>query len=515
MAKKVKTKKVKKSKKNFLVSLIFALVGFWLAWYLLNGFGIFNPEWKVPPVKKSVNGVLDVTLRAQHSEVNVGGKMMATDNYNGMYPSETWEVNKGDKINVHLINDLDQPTNLHFHGSHVSPKGHSDNVLLKIKPGESFDYSYDLAINPPGMYWYHPHFHPDVEGQVMGGMAGAIMVHGDEDALPGIKDVPQRVMVLTTVDGKDFDRPERLVNGQKNPTMYLRPGQTVRLEILNASADDPYSFAIPGHKLNVISRDGNTLNKVVQTDSEDMPPGRRIQILFTPKEAGVIPVKSLYKNTGFTQYAEVTFMNIKVGGFAMKPVPLPAKLLPHEDLRNAKVDRVRTLTFSEGGTEENTTFLIDGKQVNMDEVSQIMDLGTVEEWHLKNTSMEPHPFHIHINPFQVISINGKPTDMHGYVDTFGIPANGEFVMRTRFRDFDGKFVIHCHILFHEDHGMMQVVEVVKPGEPLSGDNGLPELEMKHEDMTEMMNVKKQSGYENRRHIPSVTPVMNHMSDMQM
>lgn len=473
------------TKKTKQKSFFIAFIAFVIVWFVLSPYADFNPKWQEPPVVKSTNGVLNVTLKAQRSTVNVGGKMVMGDNYNGMYPSETWDVQKGDIVKVHLINDLKQPTNLHFHGSHVSPKGNSDNVLLTIKPGETFDYTYDLAKNPPGMYWYHPHFHPDAEMQVMGGMAGAIMVRGDVDELPGIQGVPQRIMALTTIDTNDFNRPERFVNGMKNPTMYLRPGQTVRLEIVNASADDPFVFAIPGYKLNVISRDGNTLDRVVQQDSEDMPPGRRIQILFTPKGYGMIPVKSLYKNAGFTKYAEVTFMNIQVQGFPMFPTALPEKLLPYEDLRNAKIDKVRTLTFSENSGMGEPQYYIDGKMVNMDQVDQIMTLGDTEEWRLVNTSGEPHPFHIHINPFQVISVNGKPVDMHGYVDTMGIPAYGEVVMRTRFKDFDGKFVIHCHILFHEDHGMMQVVEVVKPGADLQKDNGNPDREMKQEDMMEI------------------------------
>jgi hypothetical protein len=228
-----------------------------------------------------------------------------------------------------------------------------------------------------------------------------------------------------------------------------------------------------------------------------MPPGRRVQILFTPKSYGTIPVKSLYQDQGFAKYVETTFMNIKVQGLPMIPKPLPTKLVPHEDLRQAHVDNVRTLVFSEGGTDDNPTFLLNGKTVDMDRVDQLITLGTTEEWHLINKSFEMHPFHIHINPFQVISINGKPVDMHGYVDTMGIPAHGEVVMRTRYLDFDGKFVLHCHILFHEDHGMMQVVEIVKPGAQQEKDNGEPGREMTQKDMMANMQMADM-GVMNRR-----------------
>lgn len=443
--------------------------------------------WNEPAMATSQSGLVEVTLHAKKSLVTIGNEKTSSDVYNEQYIGGTIEVKGGDTLKVHLINDLDKPTNLHFHGGHVSPKGNSDNVLLQINPGETFDYEFKLPANhPPGLYWYHPHHHPDVDNQVSGGMVGAIIVRGDVDELPGVKGVPERMMVLTTVDGNDNNVPTRLVNGIENPTMYLRPGETVRLQVLNASADDFFNLAIPGYKLNIISRDGNTLSQVDSVDSEVLAPGQRVQILFTPTALGEIPVKSLYFDQGFSKYVEAAFMNIQVQGEAMTPSKLPTTLLPHEDLRNVKIDRVRTLTFSEGGTPENTTFLLDGKMVDMNVVSQIMTLGTTEEWRIVNTSTEMHPFHIHINPFQVISVNGQPVDLYGYRDTVAIPANGELVMRTRYKDFDGKFVLHCHILFHEDHGMMQVVEVVKPGAGPASDNGLPEREYVHPSQMGMM-----------------------------
>lgn len=490
-----KRKKVKKFPKqlhsNPIHKFIFCFILFVLfVVFLLSPYSDFNPEWNEPPVRKSINGVLNVNLTASNTKTMIGGKESAVPVYNNKYIGDTWEVKGGDKINVKLTNDLSQPTNLHFHGSHVSPKGHSDNVLLAINSGKTFAYEYNLPANhPPGMYWYHPHFHPDVENQVLGGMLGAIKVRGAVDELEGIKGVSERVMVLTTQDGSNPNAPVRLVNGMNTPTMYLRPGQTVRLQIVNASADDFFNLAIQGYSLHIISRDGNTLDRVQSVGSEHMAPGQRIEILFTPTSYGTIPVKSLYLDQGFAKYTETTFMNFRVQGFPMLPTQLPKTLLPYEDLRTAKIDNTRTLTFSEGGTDTNPTFLLDGKEVDMDRVDQVITLGTTEEWRLLNKSSEMHPFHIHINPFQVISINGEPVDLHGYRDTVGVPANGEVVIRTRYKDFDGKFVLHCHILFHEDHGMMQVVEIVKPGKQQSEHNGVPELEMTQADMKMHMEQK--------------------------
>jgi FtsP/CotA-like multicopper oxidase with cupredoxin domain len=442
----------KKEPSRFWKIFIIASLVFLVIYFALSPKSNFNPKWQEPMRLKSENGLLQVNLDARKSKVKIGDKEVESLTYNEVYPGMTWEINQGDTVKVHLENNLSEPTNLHFHGSHVSPKGNSDNVLLSIKPSGKFDYEYDLAKNPPGLYWYHPHIHPLTENQVLGGMAGAIIVRGDVDKLPGIKGLPEKLLVLTTQDGSDPNTPQRLVNGMQNPTMFLRPGETVRMEVVNASADDHFNFAIPGYKLHIFSRDGNTMDQIQSVDNEVMSPGQRIQFIFTPSWYGEIPVKSLYQDQGFAKYVETTFMNIKVSGLPMIPKKLPRKLPSYEDLRNAKIDKVRTLTFSESGPKDAPNFLLDGKMVDMDRVDQIITLGTTEQWHLINKSFEGHPFHIHINPFQVISVNGKPIDLHGLRDTVGVPPYGEVVIRTRYKDFDGKFVLHCHILYHEDHG---------------------------------------------------------------
>lgn len=436
-----------------------------------------NPVWHQPEQLVSKDGILDVVLDAKKTQVNIGGKEVSSMVYNGQYLGKTWVVKGGDTIKVHFKNQLDQPTNLHFHGGHVSPKGNSDNVLLAIRPGENFEYEYELPKDhPPGLYWYHPHLHTYVDNQVNDGMAGAIIVKGDIDELPELKGISEKQLVLTTHDPNNSNAVVRLVNNQVNPTLYVRPFETVRLELFNMSADDFYNIAIPGTKLHIISRDGNTLSEVESVDSELMAPGDRVQILFQAGAWGKFEVKSMVYNQGFFTYPEASFMNIKVQGIPVLPRALPKTLIPYDTFKDAKIDKVRTLTFSEGGTSNNTTYLLDGKEFNPNVISQIMTLGTTEEWHLVNKSKETHPFHIHINPFQVISVNGVEIDRKSYDDTYPIPGNSTVVIRTKYFDFDGKYVLHCHILFHEDNGMMQVVEVVKPGADLAPNNGLPEKE---------------------------------------
>lgn len=147
-------------------------------------------------------------------------------------------------------------------------------------------------------------------------------------------------------------------------------------------------------------------------------------------------------------------------------------LVPRHDLGDQGVNKIRELVFS--ASESNTTTnrfgeqgtnMIDGKVFDHNRVDQIVKLGDLEEWKIKNIDDDDHTFHIHVNDFQVISVNDQPYEAHGLQDTVILPANGEVVVRMQFEDFVGRFVYHCHILPHEDTGMMGTVEVVDPFTP--------------------------------------------------
>ncbi|MEV4582302.1 multicopper oxidase domain-containing protein [Nonomuraea jabiensis] len=117
------------------------------------------------------------------------------------------------------------------------------------------------------------------------------------------------------------------------------------------------------------------------------------------------------------------------------------------------------MTFSED-TRTNQ-FFINGKLFDPDRIDVRAKLNTTEEWRVRNLANEEHTFHVHVNDFQVISVNGRPYHARNWQDTVQLPARGEVVMRTRFRDFVGKYPLHCHILNHEDRGMMANIEVVR------------------------------------------------------
>lgn len=130
-------------------------------------------ELTEPPEHRSADGQPRVRLEASHGQIQLAGRPAAALGYNGTVPGPTLRVRAGDVINLKLVNNLDQATNLHVHGLHVSPQGNGDHVFVSVDPGASFDYEYRLPPNhPPGVYWYHPHHHGRVADQIFAGLFG-------------------------------------------------------------------------------------------------------------------------------------------------------------------------------------------------------------------------------------------------------------------------------------------------------------------------------------------------------
>ena len=428
-----------------------------------------------PPVLRSADGRLDVTLEAQFGPATMGGRAVTTYTFNGHAPGPTLRLLPGDSLGVTLTNQMDQPTNLHTHGLHVSPAGNSDNVFVHLMPGETFSYEYAIpqdgtsGLYIPGLYWYHPHMHGYSSDQVSGGMAGALIVEGALDALPGIRDVPERLLVLQATqfddDGVMISFPKMdviaiFVNGQSHPAIEIAPGETQRWRIINASAFTFFNLALDGHQLHQIASDANPLREVLSRDQILMAPGERVEVLIQGGPEGVYALQSLPWGVDLEFQAQpaIPIASVISSGPVDLPEPLPTTLIEFEDLREMTIDKRRELIFS----EEMKPFevLIDGHTFGEDRIDQTVKLGATEEWLLRNTSPDWHPFHIHVNDFQVVEINGEPVDAYSWEDTTPIPAFGEIVIRSRFLDFPGKFVYHCHLLDHEDQGMMGVVEVV-------------------------------------------------------
>jgi suppressor of ftsI len=141
------------------------------------------------------------------------------------------------------------------------------------------------------------------------------------------------------------------------------------------------------------------------------------------------------------------------------PAAIPVGFAPNQDLSRAAVAARQTVTYTENAA--GTKFYINGRQFDPNRVDFTSVLGTVEEWTVLNKTNEQHSFHLHTNHFQVMSVNGRPAPQgHAWYETFNVPVQGSMVIRIHFTDFVGKTVLHCHILNHEDMGMMAVLDIV-------------------------------------------------------
>jgi len=432
-----------------------------------------------PPVVSSVDGVLNADLTAAAQRVTISGKTVNARVYNGAFMPPVLRVRPGDRLRISTRNELDQYTNIHTHGFFVAQDGNSDNIFVEVTPKATFENQYRLPRSiTPGTYWFHSHAHPHAEGQVFGGMSGVIEVDGLTPLLPKrLRGITDRVLALkdfqfdgtNSIPGDNIDSnapTHRTINGIVQPAMTMRPGETQLWRLANIGADIWYDLELRGHTFAVIADDGNPVNTVARARHLVLPPGKRYDVLVQTPRAGTFQLISrrFDQGTWGDTYPRSLMATLTVAGEPVRRAALPTHLRTHFDnLAAAKVDVRRKAVFSETN-QGNGVYEVNGRVFTPQMVDYTPRLGTVEEWTILNTSREIHPFHIHVNDFQVMSVNGRPRRAHSLQDTVPLPVRrgtvpGKVVIRMRINTFTGKYVFHCHILGHEDLGMMGVVNV--------------------------------------------------------
>lgn len=424
-------------------------------------------SWSEPTVLASSDGVLTFDLTISETTVDVAGTSARMLAYNGTVPGPTLHLRPGDTLRVRLVNRLDQPTNLHTHGLVVSAEGNGDNPFVSVEPGESFDYEISLPRDHPhGVFWYHPHRHGLVADQVFGGLYGAIVVDEEDWSQR-----PPRVVVVSdvTLSGgavASVSAAERrqgrvgevvLANGLVAPPLAVPPGGTERLLIVNACVSRYLDLG--GLAMTVRGLDSGSFVPPRTVDRLVLAPGNRADVLVEGPERPTSLVARAYERGAggmgmmgaSVEESDATILTLVPDAGASRSAVAPAKS-PPSDLRDVDIDRARTLTFTMG-MGGGMTFLIDGRPFDPDRVDQTVDIGTVEEWTLANATMMNHPFHLHIWPMQLVDHDGVDTR-----DVVDVPPGRSVRVRIAFDRFPGRTVYHCHILDHEDLGMMGVVQ---------------------------------------------------------
>jgi len=450
-----------------------------------------------PPALRSTGGELRVRLEAAEGPVRVAGSKATTLRYNGGLPGPTFFVQPGDRLRVRLVNRLSDPTNLHVHGLHVSPRNNGDNPFVVAPPGAAFDYDYRLPEDhPPGVFWYHPHHHGVVADQLFGGLYGAIIVGDPHTPEPGSGAVPvtrERVLVVSdmsldasgrvrsvsTMDqmlGREGDLV--LVNGQARPVLAARPGERERWRIVNACAGRYLRLRLDGQQLQLLGIDSGRFFAPRHVQEVVLATGNRADLLVTAApgtsrlaalpydRGGMMGMMGSGGAGGAGDIEGTTLATFEVAGSVGSALPpVPAQGQPR-DLRGETVTARRALTLAMGmGTgmgmgSGGLRFAIDGKTFDPNRVDQSVRVGSVEEWTITNTSPLDHPLHLHVWPMQLIESGGQPLDSPTWQDVVNIPARTHVKVRVAFDTFSGRTVYHCHVLDHEDRGMMGVLEAL-------------------------------------------------------
>ncbi len=399
--------------------------------------------------------------------------------YNGTVPGPTLELEEGDRVVVRFRNDLPEVTTVHWHGLRL-PFEADGSPFHPVSPGAEYEYAFTVPPGSAGTYWYHPHPHHHTALQVARGLYGAVIIRAPDDPLTRAG-IPERTLILSdnrfADDGSiripepnsleariDFENgregPVLLVNGEVKPELELRAGAVERWRVINASAGRYYRLSLEGHAFLHVGSDGGLFEEPVETDEVLLAVGERVELLVrgTGDPGTVAVLRSLPYDRYIPQTRPPDWnepLDLLTVRYAESPaVPLwnlPTRLRPVPKLDPADATATRLMVMTQG--------MINGRLMDMERVDVSAALGATEIWQVENLVGMDHPFHLHGFQFQVLDRDGVPEPFRSWKDTVNVPRHQVVRFIVRYDDHPGKWMFHCHILDHEDHGMMGVLEV--------------------------------------------------------
>lgn len=448
----------------------------------------FDRPLAIPPLAESTvdaDGTRVFALEAQAGTTEFEpGTPSETWGFNGSYLGPTLVAQRGERVRVDVTNSLAVPTTVHWHGMHL-PAEMDGGPHQMIDPDAT--WSPEWAIDQPAAtLWYHPHPHGETEEHVRRGLAGMFLLKDEAEAqlaLPreyGVDDIP--VIVQDTGFSADGVReaPQRgfagalgdelLVNGTRSPFLDVRT-EAVRLRLLNASTARTYAFTWGDDRpVNLIATDGGLLAASVELDRIMLSPGERVEVVvrMTPGERLVLRSQQAAEAAGMID--SIAAMNGGTDSFDVLELRAADTLDASPALPDRLVE-IPPVDVSEVATTR--TFRLNGFEINdtdmeMGRIDETVTVDTTERWIVENTSQLPHSFHVHDVQFRIASIDGAPPppELAGWKDTIFAAPETEFELILRFEDYadpDTPYMYHCHLLWHEDQGMMGQFAVVEPG----------------------------------------------------
>jgi suppressor of ftsI len=463
-----------------------------------------------PPQVRAKNHVVSLTLHA----VNQDGRDAFT--FEGQQASPVIRASPGDVLKITYINDLPAKssetcavnpcmnmTNLHFHGLTVSPNSPQDDVIGMIAmPGQVLHYSVEIPRNhPPGLFWYHTHPHGESHRQALDGMSGAIVIEGMERYVPEVARLPERVMVVRgrsiehdpnaaelrhQVDipakgcGGEAEKVEEIftVNGALRPRIEIAPKERQFWRVVNASADRYLDLQLDGQTFEIVALDGMPLAYHQPETPTRLthhillaPAGRLEAIVIGPPRGTHAALRTLCVDTGpdGDPNPEMVLADLVQPNLDQ---PRPARLSANTVSKNVHAVGARRPRYSPNDveplkktapdftvtfTEDKNGFYINGQKYAPDARPMTSArVGTYQHWRIVNQTRELHPFHIHQVHFLAYAENGVPLANPVWLDTVNVPYRGSVDVILDFTDpvIKGMSVFHCHLLNHEDKGMM-------------------------------------------------------------
>ncbi|UIX30589.1 multicopper oxidase family protein [Streptomyces sp. GQFP] len=428
----------------------------------------------------TADGTTTFTLAAQTGTAEViSGVTSTTAGYNGSILGPTMKWTNGSTVLLNITNNLGDDTSVHFHGAHI-PAEMDGGPQNAFADGETWSPTFEIKDEAKTL-WYHPHALGTTAEQVVHGLAGMIIVEDDSDAsaaLPseyGVDDIPlilQCLAVDTSGDIK-YDITGYLSSGLTYPVLcngtnvdattlgFTATKKRTRFRVLNASPSDILTLQrSDGGTLTQIATDQGYLTEATEVTSIRLVAGARAEFVLDLDAAVTLQT---VVTTGWIRGGSGTYDFLTVTPDASDtPDDLPSSL--NTITRYDTTDfAARTITLGQSGQ----LMTINGSAgTTMDSMATIMTTLDAEEiWTITNSTQLEHSFHLHDVPFQLIEINGEePTGVDlGWFDTYEVVGGGSIKIAMKFTDFTDDtymYMLHCHLLQHEDEGMMAALMVM-------------------------------------------------------
>jgi len=435
----------------------------------------FENPLKIPPLLEpniGSDGIKHFTLTMQKGASEfLPGERTDTWGINQSYLGPTIRASQGDRVAFDVVNNLGQTSTLHWHGMRL-PAVMDGGPHQMIEAGTTWSPHWTID-QPSATTWYHPHLHGKTAQHVYKGLAGMFIIE-DEDSkkLPseyGVNDIPLIIQdKLFTSDGQLLEDNKSsfgtignkiLVNGTYNPFFEVKASR-VRFRLLNGSNARAYNFGFTDNrKFQLVANDAGLLQEPVTLDRIMLSPGERAEVVVEFKPGEEATFHSFSSNNEIGK-GEFDLLKMVAANELTESTPIVGQLstvLPIEVPNNAKLRQFKM-------TMENQ---INDKSMDMNRIDEVVPVGTKEIWEINNFGSS-HNFHIHNAAFRVLDINDKlpPEYERGRKDTVFIPNGSTVRIVVEFGNYPDPshpFMYHCHILRHEDDGMMGQFLLVKPG----------------------------------------------------